>query len=220
MQRLAAIEIEDLTVCSGEKRIISHFSLRVLSGHKLVLSGKSGSGKSTILRCLLGFVEPEQGTVRIDGQPLTADSVWELRKRLAYVAQEPELGIGLVSEMFEQTFAYRSNEHLRQNLSRVPNLLDRFDLASDLMRSDISTLSGGEKQRLALISAILLDRRIFLLDEPVSALDEKSKALVVSFFRERDDLTVLSVSHDREVFSFADSIVNLPESWEGDSGEH
>lgn len=205
-----ALDIDNLTVRFGPRPVIQGFSLTLAPGEKATLTGPSGSGKSTILRCVLGFVVPERGVISIDGERLTVATVWPLRRKLAYVAQEPDLGEGRVQDILERPFSYRANTALRANLDQAPALFERFLLPAALTRDDIATLSGGEKQRVAIVSALLLERAIFLLDEAASALDAASKQAVADFFRAREDLTVLSVAHDTQGFALSKKIIELP----------
>ena len=213
----AALRIENLTVRFGERAVIEDFSLVLKPGARAILTGRSGSGKSTILRCILGFTVPGSGAIHIDDEPLTGASVWRLRRKLAYVAQEPDLGSGIVREVLERPFTYRANVSIKKNLERVPELFRSFHLPAGLLDKDIVTLSGGEKQRVAFIASVLLDRRLFLLDEAASALDQPAKAAVVDFFRERDDLTVLFVAHNADEWPFREKVVELPGGDEGDA---
>jgi ABC-type lipoprotein export system ATPase subunit len=95
--------------------------------------------------------------------------------------------------------------------------MERLGLAASLLKQDIASLSGGEKQRVAILSDLLLDRPILLLDEASSALDAKSKQRVVEVMREMKDRTILSVSHDTEWLDFSDRVVTLPASPGGDA---
>ena len=196
----------------GGQTVLKDFSLSLQAGRKALLTGPSGCGKSTVLRCLLGFVTPETGSVRIGGEPLTAETVWRLRRHMAYVGQEPDLGVGVVRHILEQPFHYRANAALRGNLGRVPDLFDAFGLARTLLDKSIGDLSGGEKQRVALICALLLDREIFLLDEVTSALDPASKRRVLGYFQSRAEATALFVAHDAEWFSFVDQVIEVSKS--------
>jgi putative ABC transport system ATP-binding protein len=205
-----AIHIEDLTVRFGGKTVLDRFSLRMEAGEKATLTGRSGSGKTTVLRCLLGFVVPDAGTIRIDSEELTPRSVWRLRAKLAYVAQEPDLGEGTAREVLERPFDYHANAHLRGNLARTDELFKRFLLPMSLLDEDVTDLSGGEKQRVAIVSAMLLDRRIILLDEASSALDKAAEKAIADFLRARKDLTVLSVSHNPDGFGFGGRLIELP----------
>ncbi len=206
---IPAIEIQNITVRFQGKCIWNRFSMQVDPGEKVALDGRSGIGKSTIFQCLMGFVTPEEGTVLINGHALTPESVWMLRTLMAYVPQEPDLGSGKLREWISAPFSFRANSNRRKNLDRLPGLLDRFHLSEDLLDQDVSRLSGGEKQRAAIISAILLDRKIFLLDEPTSAMDRLAGKAVVDYFRSISDSTVLAVSHDPAVLEMADRIINV-----------
>ena len=204
-----AIAVTDLAKTYDGKPVFRNVSFVLAPGEKATLTGPSGCGKSTVLRCLLGFALPEQGRIAIEGTELSPATVWRLRARMAYVDQEPDLGDGAVADALERPFHFRVNAHKRDRLSEAPVLFERFGLAPDLTDKSLSALSGGEKQRVALIGALLLDRPILLLDEATSALDGDSKAIVNACIAEMTDLTVLSVSHDPAGLMFADRLIDL-----------
>jgi len=204
-----AIEMKDVLVRFQGKTVLNRFSMQLFPGEKVVLTGDSGLGKSTVLRCILGFVVPDEGRICIQGQELSTGTVWTLRRLLAYVPQEPELGNGTLEEWFKAPFSYRANLGLRKNLDRLPELLQSFALPRDLLRKEVSTLSGGEKQRAALIAAFLLDRKMFLLDEPTSALDRNNTNNVLEFLSKVPDASILAVSHERTFLEIADRIIEL-----------
>jgi len=204
-----AIDIDRLTVQVGGQEILSNLSLRLAKGRKATLVGPSGSGKSTLLLALLGFVAPTEGTIRIFDEELTASSVWQLRTRMAYVSQEPELGEGTVRQILNHPFTFKNNRHLRDNMERVPELMEKLYLPAHLLDKDIASLSGGEKQRVALIIALLLEREILLLDEASSALDQGTKQAAIDLLYSKEDLTMLSVTHDQEWIEAADDLIEL-----------
>lgn len=219
MGQSAAIEISDLTVRFDGRDVLERFSMRLEAGERVHLHGGSGCGKSTLLRCVLGFVAPREGAIRIEGELLDGHSAWGLRRRLAYVPQEPNLGEGSVAEVFERPFHYHANAHLKGNLKRIDGLMERFLLSPGLLEKDVTTISGGEKQRVALITAILLDRSIMLLDEPTSALDKTSKKAVGDYLRSCEGICVLFAAHDAEALGGADRAVRIPKcSAGGDRG--
>jgi ABC-type iron transport system FetAB ATPase subunit len=149
MAHAPQIEIEDLAIAFNNRTVLAGFSLRVETGEKVVLAGPSGSGKSSVLACLLGFLEPAAGHIRIQGEPLTVQSIWHLRHTLALVQQEPDLGEQTVEDWIREPFLFRANESLRGNLARLPDLLRRLRLPEAILRQKGSALSGGEKQRIA-----------------------------------------------------------------------
>ncbi len=210
-----AVTMKEVSVVYGDRDVLRGFNLEVRSGERILLSGPSGCGKSTVLRCVLGLAVPREGSVTLWGEPLNSRNVWRLRQYLAYVPQEPDLGKGTVRQVLEVPFTFRVNEKLRENLEKLPHLLEHFDLPGYLLEKEAATLSGGEKQRVSLVSAILLERSLVLLDEASSALDQDNKEKVAAWFREAPDLTVLAVSHDRGWEEFATRTVFLTSPQEG-----
>ncbi len=204
-----AIEIENLSVCFDGNYVLKDFSLDLAFGEKVTLTGPSGSGKSTVLRAILGFVNPVKGSIKIMGETLNEKNIWKKRLDIAYVAQEPDLGEGTVQNIIKQPFSYHANSGLRSNLDRLSELMQRFNLSQSLLGKQMATLSGGEKQRIALVIAILLDRSIFLLDEASSALDKINRQAIADYFKQAPNITVLSVAHDVEWLGFATRVVDI-----------
>ncbi len=207
--RQPALEAEDLEVRFGERPILEGFRLQVGRGERVALTGPSGCGKSTVLRVVLGFVRPAAGAVRIMGQPLSGRSAWDLRRHLAYVAQEPDLGTGTAREVLERPFGFRANHGLQGNLARIPDLIEACRLSAERLDQPVGDLSGGEKQRIALVGALLLDRPILLLDEAASALDRETRRAVARLLTRDDSRTVLSVAHDGDDFGVCHRAVDL-----------
>jgi len=204
-----AIDIRGLTVQVADRVLFEDLTLRIAKGQKVAITGPSGSGKSTFLKCLLGFTQPSSGCIFVEGQEISALTVWSQRRALAYVAQEPDLGTGLVQQILEQPYAYRANRSARTQLERIPERLAQFHLSPEILAQDITNLSGGERQRIALVSAVLLDRPIYVLDEVTSALDRSCRQAVLEFFLGAGDMTVLLVSHDPDVLQRADQVMDL-----------
>jgi len=193
----------------NDKTVVKDFSLTVREGDKIVFSGKSGIGKSTLFRLILGFVQPEEGKIYFNGRELDAGAVWELRRRVAYVSQDLDIGEGTVRELTDQAFRYKANAKIAPDSEEISGLLSFFELGDDVLDEHFSNLSGGEKQRIAIILAVLLRRDIFLLDEAASALDGALKKKVVEFFTHNNEWTVLIISHDAQWASDRVRLVRL-----------
>ncbi|RLB43142.1 MAG: hypothetical protein DRH12_03745 [Deltaproteobacteria bacterium] len=213
---MPCIEIERITVRFAEKTVIEDFSLSVGCGESAIIMGPSGRGKSTLLRCILGFVVPVSGSVKICGETVRPETIWYLRTLVSYVPQEPELGNGTVQQWLERPFGYKANKEIKDNLEKIPEMFNRFLLPMELLEKDVNVLSGGEKQRVAIVSALVLGRPILLLDEPTSALDDLSKKRLIEYLSRvsggetgNNGLTILAVSHDPGLIAIADKVINL-----------
>lgn len=191
------LKIHKLSLQLGSKSIFQNFNLEVAPGEKVLIKGTSGSGKSTLLRLILGFIRPDKGEIYIDGNQLSQENVWSLRQRMAFVPQELNIGSGKVKDFIRDVFDYRANRRLKFGEEQILEQFKKFDLEPEKLYQDFSKLSGGEKQRIALIVALLLDRELYLLDEITSAIDEALRAKIIRYLAGLEGKTLIIVSHDR-----------------------
>lgn len=203
------IAAENLTLTYHSQTLFKHLRLRADRGQRVCIAGPSGSGKSSLFRALLGFVRPDEGSVFIDATEVTERTVWRLRHHIAYVPQEPELGSMPVRERIEQPFKLKANKHIAPEPAELAGYWERFELSERLMDKSGTELSGGEKQRVSIIIAILLRRPILLLDEPVSAMDKRSRQTLREILTEQDDKTTLFISHDEALLDVADQVIDI-----------
>lgn len=192
------IEFKQVNLSFDQQPILQDFSLRIFAGEQVVIFGKSGLGKSTLLKLILGFVQPESGAVLINGQPLSGDNVQALRAQIAYVDQDTMIGEGQVLAAIKEYLAFASNRHLRVTEADIEQLMNELDLRSDLLLKNISELSGGERQRMAIVIALLLQRPLLVLDEATASLDPASKKIVIRKLTGQQNRTLLVVTHDQE----------------------
>ncbi|MFC1477116.1 ATP-binding cassette domain-containing protein [candidate division KSB1 bacterium] len=203
------IVFDNVTLTINGKTVIRDFSLDVRAGEKVVIRGRSGIGKSTIFRLILGFLSPEDGRLLLHGKPLDKDNVWSMRKKVAYVSQDLDIGEGTVRQIIDRAFCFKVNNRLKPSHNDVDSLLDFFELKKDILTEDFAGLSGGEKQRISIILAVLMKRDIFLLDEATSALDGDLKGKVIGYFLNTQDWTVISISHDDAWLADGVKVVSL-----------
>jgi putative ABC transport system ATP-binding protein len=206
------IAVNQLTLRYQNHTLFENLSFSADSGQRLCISGPSGMGKSSLLKALMGFVRPAEGTVAIDGTRMTEKTCWKLRRHMAYVPQEPDLGSEPVYERLRQPFSIRANSHLAFDPAKMERLWDRFGLERKLLDRNAAELSGGEKQRAAIIIALLLQRPILLLDEPVSAMDRQSRQVLREVLSEQTDKTVVFISHDESLLDMAEKVIELQRS--------
>ncbi len=199
MPPMPAIEFREISLRFGGRTLFDRWTARIERGERVVIRGASGAGKTSLLRMALGLQQPDAGSVAVNGEPLDARSVWEVRRKVACVPQHPELGSGTVREAVESVMRLRANRSLAQDGAAWARALEMAGLPAGALGMQTSRLSGGECQRVALAIALLLDRPLLLLDEPTAALDAASKRLV----RERllalpAACTLVVVAHDDE----------------------
>ncbi len=191
------IRLENISLTIDGRRLFDQLSVEVPAGGRLLISGESGSGKTTLLRMLLGFILPDQGKVVIDGEVLRLDNVWQLRQKMAYVSQEMQIGRGRVEGFIKEVFRFKNNRSINYEREKVLALLEDFQLGQNTLEKDMEELSGGELQRVAIIVTLLLNRQIYLLDEVTSALDQSLKEMIVNYFANMKDKTLIISSHDK-----------------------
>ncbi len=190
------IRFKNIFLNYNGKPLLENLSFEIKEGEKVILFGKSGSGKSSLFSILLGFIEPDNGEAFFDGTKVDEKSAWEIRKKIAYIDQNVSLGNGNVSDKIHSIKNFKTNSELNFSNDEINELIKYFALPTNLLEKSVDELSGGEKQRLAIIISVLLKRNVFLLDEITSALDEALKNKAADFFINNNDFTCLIISHD------------------------
>lgn len=191
------ITFENITVQVNQQRLLDGANLQISTGDKVVIRGSSGCGKSSLLKCAVGALPTAGGSIHVDRVELSAETVSQIRARIAFIGQEPVLGADTVREALLLPFTYKAHADNTPTDERIIHLLERLHLPTAILDKPCKQISGGEKQRIALIRALLLDKTIFFADEVTSALDPESRSAVMTelFLPE---ITLLSVSHDPE----------------------
>jgi osmoprotectant transport system ATP-binding protein len=209
------IQLENVTRMFGEVVAIDELSARFEGGRTHVLLGSSGSGKSTILRLILGLIAPTAGTVRIDGREMEPATRTGLLEKMGYVVQEGGLYPHLTSRR-NVTLAAESRGWAGDRIGRrVDELAALVGFDETILRLYPGELSGGQRQRVSLMRALMLDPPILLLDEPLGSLDPIVRAdlqtQLLEIFTPMGK-TVLVVTHDiREAAVFGHTITLMTE---------
>ncbi len=192
-----AVETKNLSRAVVDKVLVRDISVQVQKGEVLAVVGPSGAGKSSFLRLLNRLDEATGGTVLLDGEDYRAIAPRELRRRVGMVMQMAYLFAGTVAANI--AFGPRQR-HETMSQEQIKALLDRVALPGYQDR-DVSTLSGGEAQRVSLARTLANAPEVLLLDEPTSALDEASaraiEELVLGIIRERQ-MTCVIVTHNMQ----------------------
>ena len=186
--RVDALQVDDLWVRRGTRDVLQGVSLEVAAGAGLLITGANGTGKTTLLRAILGFLTPRRGAVTFGGRPVRASPAGDLPITAAEVV---EIG----------TVARRLGAAERARV--VAAAMDDTG-CGHLRRRRYGELSGGERQRVSLARCLAQHARLLLLDEPTSALDAAARAGLIELLerlRERLELAILMVSHDPLIVS-------------------
>jgi osmoprotectant transport system ATP-binding protein len=209
------IELESVSKKFGSTIALHETNLRIEAGKTTVLIGASGCGKSTILRLIVGLLEPTTGTVKIEGQRVLADNLLALRRRIGYVIQEGGLFAHLTAAQNVLLMAKHLKLPAQQMETRLRELSELTHLPENALSRYPVELSGGQRQRVSLMRALMLQPSVLLLDEPLGALDPMVRASLQEELKEifqRLQQTTVMVTHDMaEAGFFANLIVLLNE---------
>ena len=179
------LKIEHLTKIYGEKKAVDDLSLHIKAGEIYGFIGHNGAGKTTTLKSSCGILRPDSGQIFINGISIKDDPI-ACKKQIAYIPDNPDLydfmtGIQYLNFVAD-IFAVGSDERA----SRIKQYSDAFELTSDLAVS-ISSYSHGMKQKLAIISALIHEPRLIIMDEPFVGLDPKASHLLKGIMRQMCD---------------------------------
>lgn len=193
----------------GDTYILKEITFQLNKGEKTVLTGPSGSGKSTLLQLMAYLLTPTEGRIRYKGQPVEEIESTSYRKKVSYVSQNAQL--------FDQTvrdnlvFPYHIREESFSE-EKAKESLEKVCLPDSYIDKSIEELSGGEKQRIALIRHLLFDPDILLLDEVTSSLDSANQAIVFDLLdtvNEEKQCTLLISTHDQKQIDESDRLIRL-----------
>jgi ATP-binding cassette, subfamily B, bacterial len=206
------------------EQVISDLTFSVRNGETVALVGASGAGKSTVFALVQRFYDVTNGTIEVDGIDIRQLDPAALRRRFAYVEQEPTIFAGTVSEniRFGKPSATQAEVEAAAKAALVHDFVIELDHGYDSIVGERGVmLSGGQKQRLAIARALLKDAPILLLDEATSALDAQSEQLVqIALEHLMEGRTTLVIAHRLATIRDADRILVLDKGHLIDEGTH
>lgn len=213
------LEVKDVCKSFGDHKVLDHFSLTLYKGENLVVLGKSGSGKSVLIKCIIGLMTPEEGAINIFNQDVLAlehDALDRLRMKIGFLFQ---------SNALYDSMTVRENLEFPLRRHWVKKDLDR-DKTDDLVREALRNvglehtidmmpveLSGGMRKRIALARTLILKPEIILYDEPTTGLDPITAKEIIQLMidiQRKYQTSSIIISHDLQCVSMAsDRIVML-----------
>ena len=198
----------------SENYTLNDVSFQVKKGEWLSIVGHNGSGKSTTVRLIDGLLEAESGDIIISGDKLTAENVWEKRRQIGMVFQNPDNQF--VGATVEDDVAFGlENQGLDYDLmvERVQQALELVGM-QDFKEREPARLSGGQKQRVAVAGVVALRPDIIILDEATSMLDPEGRLdliQIVKKIKDSNQLTVISITHDLDEIALSERVLVMKE---------
>ena len=189
---------------------VKDITFHVKRGEWLSIVGHNGSGKSTTVRLIDGLLEAESGEIVIDGQRLTEENVWNIRRQIGMVFQNPDNQFVGATVEDDVAFGLENQGLSRQEMkTRVEEALDLVGML-DFKKREPARLSGGQKQRVAIAGVVALRPAILILDEATSMLDPEGRRELIETvkgIRKDYDMTVISITHDLEEVAMSDRVL-------------
>lgn len=196
-----------------DRKVLDNFSMEIEKGSVVAVVGESGCGKSTLVKLLLGFYPIEKGSMYVDGKEYHELTLKEIREKISYVPQEPYL----YETTIAQNISYGKYGASRDEIIEAAKAANAHDFIVKLpdgydtvLGERGNTLSGGEKQRIAIARAIIRNAPVIILDEATSALDNESESLIQEAIKVlKGERTILTIAHRPSSIAAADTVVHL-----------
>lgn len=195
------LEFKNIVLYYEDKLIFDNLSLKIKRGSKVCISGPSGKGKTSLLMMLLGIIQPQSGTTKINGKTITPNTISNIRKQIAWLPQNIDIPVNSGYELCKLLSIKSENETILY--------LKKLGLSPDILYKAFTEISGGEKQRIIIAICLSLNKPILILDEPTSALDNESIYKLIHTISELKDLTVISASHNAKWVMSCDNIIKI-----------
>lgn len=217
------IELKDISFQyqGVESFALTSVNLTINKGEWVALIGPNGSGKSTLAKIMNGLLVPASGEVFINGKLLDEETVWEARRSVGMVFQNPDNQFVGATVEDDVAFGLENNGVERlEMIQRVDEALQQVRM-TEHKKKEPARLSGGQKQRVALASVIALRPNVILLDEATAMLDPLGREEVIEVIEKvkvQHDLTVISITHDIDEASKADRIIVMKDGEKKNEG--
>ena len=204
------IKLESINFSYNDEIVFQDFSLNFEEGKFYGLLGENGAGKSTLIKLILGIEKVNGGNIFIENLNISTD-LFQCRKNIGVVFQNPD--DQLVSDIIEEEIAFSmenygySSDFMQKKIKELLEEIDFYERKDE----KLSKLSGGEKQRLCIASALALDPKILILDEGTSMLDPSNRKVILNLLKKlnKKGITILLITHHLDEISVCDEVVYL-----------
>lgn len=202
------ISITNLSVARGKRIIVNNFSATIAPGSITAITGPNGCGKSTLAQAISGDLNYQSGEITIDGRELQTISLEEQADLRSVVEQNRNYWLSFTAR---EVISMGQSE---ADLARIDGVMQRLQI-TEYADQSVTTLSGGQAQRVELARALIRDTPIYIFDEPLSAQDSQSKARIIEEFQalQRAGKTIIVIAHiDRQALTWCDQIIDFTQN--------
>ncbi len=206
------IEIKDVSFAySKQQDVLKNVNLTIQKGEWITILGHNGSGKSTLSKLLIGLLKAKTGTIHVDGIELNEDSVYDIRKKIGIVFQNPDNQFVGVTVRDDIAFGL---ENLQIPREEMIERIDKFSKKVDMfeyLNKEPQQLSGGQKQRVAIAGILAMKTDVIIFDESTSMLDPKGRKKILEYMKQLNDegTTIITITHDMKEAVSSDRVVVL-----------
>lgn len=203
------LSVKNVSYQPNESTILKDISFNVEKGEKVILTGPSGSGKSTLLKVIGSILSPSNGTVYYSDTSIEDIEPTDYRKEVSYFFQNAQLFDQTVRDNLSFPYSIREEAFSEE---KVVDYLKQVELPESYLDKPIKELSGGEKQRVALIRNLLFEPEVLLLDEVTSSLDAKNQRIIqemIDRLNTEKGRTILIITHDQNEIKQADRVIQI-----------
>jgi iron complex transport system ATP-binding protein len=199
------IEIKNLSVARGKRTIVDNFSATIAPGSITAITGPNGCGKSTLAQAISGDLKIQSGQITLAGRELQTITLEEQAELRSVVEQNRNYWLSFTAR---EVISMGQRE---EDLARMDGVMQRLHI-TEYADQSVTTLSGGQAQRVELARALIRDTPIYIFDEPLSAQDSQSKARIIEEFQalQRAGKTIIVIAHiDRQALTWCDQIIDF-----------
>ncbi|GAW64469.1 ABC-type uncharacterized transport system, ATPase component [Ligilactobacillus acidipiscis DSM 15836] len=202
------IVFQNISYRVDDKQILDDISLKIDKGEIVTIAGPSGSGKSTLVRILASLITPTAGKIIYAGKDIEEEEPISYRRRVSYAMQQPTLFGKTVRENLE--FPYQIRQQAFDE-NRALIALRTVGLSEDYLQREVNNLSGGEKQRVALLRNILILPETLIMDEVTAGLDGDNRTIIYQLIEKlnQQGVTIIIVTHDEQEIAQAKRLVEI-----------
>lgn len=203
------LQLNQVSYKSGNVQILSDVTFSVNPKEFLTITGPSGSGKSTLLRIMSSLISKTSGELNYESKPIESYDPIKYRREVSYCFQQPELFGTTVKDNLQFPFEIRQQPF---NQKQADDALTAVGLTDSDLNKKVTDLSGGEKQRVALIRNMFFIPKILLLDEVTAGLDDHNKQIINNLIldlNQKHDVTIIYVTHDDSEIKQAQKVVSI-----------